>query len=581
MPLAPHSGVLGKKAASHLLRRATFGPNKQEVDHFSGLTASQAIAELFQPVPEPAPPVVPGTTVSWLTLPPADGEDDDDQLQFMLRWWVGLMMYSGITSQRMAFSNREKITFFLHTHFTTIHEVVNNSRALYFQNVLFRKYALDGNADPLYSIKELAKKICIDNAMLMLLDGRLNVKGNPNENFARELFELYTIGKGLSGQVPSTGTAGDYYYFTEQDIKAAALVLSGWNNDNYFATPDPDTTIPRGKIKSGNGTTGNQHDNTVKQFSNRMGDTVITPDPLLLTGGQPTEASMIDEIDQLIEMIFAQPETARHICRKIYRFYVYHEITPDLDASVISEMVNTLTSNNYKIEPVIRELLSSRHFYDSMDGSVNNDSFGALIKSPLDLVCGTLNFFEYPIPDYLTETDLFYMKTEAVLKTMADQGMRFMNPYDVAGYEAYHQFPLFNRHWINTNALTQRYKFIQDIMTIEEMDDPEKINIDLLNYYSARFSANAMDPDLLVREVASYLFCLYNEGPELTTERYDWFTSQFMKLGEVLNQSQPAFWQFQWSHRDDPAYPQSPVEARGMLEDKIKAMLQSPEYQLF
>lgn len=579
MPLASHSGVLGKKAAAHLLRRATFGPNKQEIDYFSGLTAAQAITELFQSASIPPAPVVPGSATSWLTTASAIGEEEDDQQQYVIRWWLGLMLNTHVpSSERLSFSTREKITFFLHSHFTTIQDVVNNSRSLYFQNILFRQYALDGIADPVYSIRELAKKICVDNAMLALLDGRLNVKGNPNENFARELFELYTIGKGLSGQTPATGAAGDYFYFTEQDIQSAALVLSGWNVDTTFSNIDADTTLPRGIIKTGSGGLANQHDNTSKQFSPRMGDTIITPDAALLTGGEPNEASMLDEIDQLINMIFSQPETAKHICRKLYRFYVYHEVTTTVDTTIIAEMANTLVVNDYKIEPVIRELLASQHFFDSMDGSVDNDNFGAIIKSPLDLVCGTLNFFEYIMPDYLIEADAFYLKAGRILNTIEAQGMKFMNPYDVAGYEAYHQFPLFNRNWINTNLLTQRYKFILDTMTIDNMD-ADAVTIDLLNYYSQRFAGNAMDPDLLVREVASYLYSLYTEGTEITTERFDWFKIQFMKLGDVLNQPQPAFWQFSWSNRD--SIMASEIDARGMLQDKMNAMLQSPEYQLF
>jgi hypothetical protein len=161
---------------------------------------------------------------------------------------------------------------------------------------------------------------------------------------------------------------------------------------------------------------------------------------------------------------------------------------------------------------------------------------------------------------------------------LTDQGMKFVNPYDVAGYEAYHQYPLFNRHWINTNALTQRYKFILDTMTTDNMG-ADAVTIDLLDFYSNRFSANAADPDALVREVVSYLFPLSVETTEITTARLGWFTTQFMKLGNVLNQPQPAFWQFSWANRN--TIPASKEDARGMLQDKINSMLQSPEYQLF
>lgn len=573
MPLAPFSGTLGKKASAHLLRRATFGATKTDIDTFAGYTASQALNELFRAVALPAAPVLPGGG-AWVNTAPLPDEDDAGQQAYFIQWWLGQLLHTNVApADRLAFSARERVTFFLHTHLTTIQEVVDSSRALYFQNVLLRRYAFDGGADPLLNIRDLTKKICIDNAMLILLDGRLNVKGSPNENFARELFELYTIGKGLSGQEPASTTPGDYTYYTEQDVQAAALVLSGFTNDITFATLDADTGLPRGKAKTTTGNVANQHDNSVKQFSARMGNTVITPNAT-----PATEASIIDEISQLINMIYAQPETAKNICRKIYRFFVYHEITVAIDNSIIASLAATLVANNYKIEPVIKELLGSQHFYDSMDASVDNDNFGALIKSPLDLVCGTLNFFEYEMPDFISDTQSFYDKAESLVRSMADQGMKFVNPYDVAGYEAYHQYPLFNRHWINTNALTQRYKFILDTMTTENMN-AAAVTVDLLDYYSDRFAANALDPDALVREVASYLFPLSTETTEITTARLDWFTVQFMKLGEVLNQAQPAFWQFSWTNRD--TIPASKEDARGMLQDKINTMLQSPEYQLF
>jgi uncharacterized protein (DUF1800 family) len=118
-----------------------------------------------------------------------------------LRWHLG-QMHGGIATEENKLSHifREKLVLFLHTHFTTKKSVVSNSRALYFQNELFRKFAFDSYLqvvplDPLdppieLNFKSLAIKISVDNAMLRFLDGRLNVKGNPNENYARELLEL-------------------------------------------------------------------------------------------------------------------------------------------------------------------------------------------------------------------------------------------------------------------------------------------------------------------------------------------------------------------------------------------------------
>jgi uncharacterized protein (DUF1800 family) len=577
MPLIPYSGVLGRKAAAHLLRRATFGANKQQIDQFSTLTATSAVNLLFQNTPLPQPPVLPGGT-SWVAQPPTETEDENELQRYFLSWWLGIILGSGVVpTDRLAFGTREKVTFFLHTHFTTIQEVVNNSRALYHQNTLLRRYAFDSAADPLLNILELTKKICIDNAMLVLLDGRLNVRGNPNENFARELLELYTIGKGLSGQVPTTGVPGDYYYFTEQDVQAAAKVLSGYDFDDTFTTLDADTGIPRGKIKTGAGVLPNRHDNTDKQFSHRMGDAVIVPDPALLSGTQATEASMLDELDQLIHLIYDQPETARNICRKIYRFYVYHDITPTIESTVIEGMVSTLLASNYKIEPVIRELLQSRHFFDSADAIIDNDNYGSLIKSPLDLVAQTIHFFEYSFPDYQSDSAAFYEKAGYLIESIKNQGMNFLNPYDVAGYDAYHQFPLFNRMWINSNSLTQRYKFIFDVFTTENMM-PESVTLDVLVFIQNRFAAEAPDPELLIRTLASYLLPLSSEGDEITSDRLNWFEAQLFKLGEALPQGPLAFWQFSWANAG--TIPASREDARGMLQDLLNSMLQSPEYQL-
>ncbi len=585
MPLTPYSGTLGKKAAAHLLRRATFGPNKQDIDTFSGYTAATAVSQLFQTVAVPLDPVsggpnsnsgnVPAAGSAWIHAAPIVGEDDNPLQAYIIQWWLGQILASGVSpAQRLSHLTREKLTFFLHSHFTTIQQTVNSSRALYFQNVLLRQYAFDGGANPILNIRDLTKKISIDNAMLLLLDGRLNVKDNPNENYARELIELFTMGKGLSGEIPPTSTPGDYFYFTEQDVKAAAKVLSGFDFDNTFAVIDADTGLPRGKVKIGTSSSlPNQHDPDVKTFSSRWGNATITPIATV-----PTEASMLDEIDQLINLIYAQPETAKNICRKIYRFYVYYNITNTIDTTIIASMVSTLTANNFKIQPVIEELLQSQHFFDSATATVDDDNFGAIIKSPLDIVAGTLNFFEYQIPDHSTQPVLFYEKAQALQYKMLTQGMDFMNPNDVAGYDAYFQYPLFNRNWINTNALTQRYNFIYLTMTTDNMD-ADATTIDLLAYFQLRFPANATDPDALIREVISYLLPMYNEGTEISTARLDWFKSQFLKLGGVVPSTQLSFWIFSWNNAS--TIPHSATDARGMLQDLINATLQTPEYQMF
>ncbi len=194
MALTELSGVLGVKRAAHLLRRATFGATKADIDQFAQLTAAEAVAALFgQPLAEAAPPNDPLTGQPWVFQESTDANSDESDLQeYFKGWFIGQMMSAGVDpGVSLAWSARERIVMFLHCHFTTIQSKVNHSRALYFQNQLYRFFALDGlNSDPEINFKTLTVKVSVDNAMLRLLDGNLNVKGSPNENYARELLEL-------------------------------------------------------------------------------------------------------------------------------------------------------------------------------------------------------------------------------------------------------------------------------------------------------------------------------------------------------------------------------------------------------
>jgi uncharacterized protein (DUF1800 family) len=398
MSLPLFSGTLGPKRAAHLLHRASFGSTKELIDSFAGLTAPQAVTQLFQqPLTDPILPIDPKTSKEWFLSGVVDKVNSGNlELQdYFKGWFMAQMLSQGINpSQSLAYATREKIVFFIHTVLTTIISKVDDSRAIYFQNQLFRLFAFDKNAGIKFNFKELAKKVSVDNAMLKVLDCQLNVNGNPQENYARELHELYTIGRGLDGvfKIPTGLSPDDYFYYSEKDIQAAARVLSGWDLDfsfekdaqGNFINIDTDTKLPRGKVKGGK-TNASAHDNGVKQFSDRFANKTVKPDPLLLNGSNANEASALDEINQLIEQIYAQPETARNICRRIYRFYVYHAIDQTLDDSIIAGMAATFTTSGFKLQPVLEELFQSQHFYDAAAG-VNDDNFGGIIKHFVSLM---------------------------------------------------------------------------------------------------------------------------------------------------------------------------------------------------
>lgn len=583
MPLLEYGGTLGVKRAAHLLRRTTFGATKSQIDTFAALTPAEAVTQLFhQPLPDPAPPIDPQTGQEWVISGTTGANSEESDLEnYLLGWFIAQMMSTDVPEDlSLAYSAKEKMIFFLHTHFTTIKSKVSNSRALYHQYLLFRHFALDGTTtDPNVNIKELSVKISVDNAMLRLLDGNLNVKGSPNENYARELLELYTIGRGLEGSLPANLPQGDYYLFTEDDVQAAARVLSGWDMDINFETTDVETNLKRGKVK-GSILNASAHDNEPKAFSARFNNQVIQPDPLLLNVGNATEESALDEIRQLIDLIYSKAETAKNICWKMYRFFVYavhDKYEPGngvaaIDQNIITPMAEMLMANGYKIQPVIENLLRSQHFYDSGNGDVTDDNVGGIIKSPLDLVIGTLRMFNVQLPSMAADPVACYEATNEIIGTLESLGMHYYEPYDVAGYEAYHQFPIYSRFWITPNALAKRYDFIRQLFRFAE---PGLFKADALEYVTNNFNGVAANARTLIMELAKYTLPLADDltfdetgddTSSLTALRLNYFKERFLQGFDE------AYWTTNWNNGTG--------ELRDQLEYLFNAMLQSPEYQL-
>ncbi|HLW38971.1 MAG TPA: DUF1800 family protein, partial [Brumimicrobium sp.] len=182
--LNPISGTLGVKNAAHLLRRATFGPTIQDIQVFSGYTPAMAFHQLTQTQAAPDLPIDFLSGTDWVH--PNTKHPDrflDTLSKLNSAWWIDTMRTSGPNLT-------ERMVWFYHTHFPIIISRVEGHPQLALDYIrLLRFYAL-GN------YKDLAKAFCIDNAVLIHLDGHLNIKGVPQENFAREFLELFTVGKG-------------------------------------------------------------------------------------------------------------------------------------------------------------------------------------------------------------------------------------------------------------------------------------------------------------------------------------------------------------------------------------------------
>lgn len=558
--LNPLAGLLGRSNAAHLLRRATFGPSLAEIEQFGSLTAEQAVTLLLEDsITDPAPPIDPETGSTWVDpaiQARADPEREQDELfSYFQSWHMDVMRQAPLTL-------KERITWFFHTHLPARWTEIRSSEAIYYQNCLFRYYAYG-------SFKSLFKKICIDNAMLRYLDGYSNRFGSPNENFAREMFELYSIGKGLQQK------EGDYTNYTEKDIREATRVLTGWMMDESFSNLDEDSGIPIGMMHSRTQETVEvvvEHDAGEKTFTDKFGGQSISPAEL--AGGYPTIESARGELDEMIEMIFEQPATGHFIARKLYRFFVYHFISDEVESDVITPLSKVLIDNDYSIVEALKVLLVSEHFYDADDAVKENDNIGALIKSPVDLYTGLFRTFNMKFPDRNTETTAFYSDMGYIIDRLVDQGLNFYEPFEVAGYPAYHQVPAYNRNWITTYALAHRYRAGVQLMVPPGGENERSIYLDVMDWVENGGSVpDPSDAAGIMDVLIESLFAV-----SITGERYDYFLyAVFLDYTEDQSYAR-GIWRQEWS-----AYQNSGSDqiVRSRLELLVSALIQTPEFQLY
>ena len=519
--LAPYAGPWGLDQATHLLRRCLFGPTRGEMQTAASSTLAATLDKLFAVPPAPAQPLnvsTADTTVAigqtWL------GQPFDQTLEGARRtslrdWWLGQQLTQGT-------SLSEKMTLFWHNHFVVEFGDINSAFYGYEYVRLLRQYAL-GNS------KQLAKEMTITPAMLRYLNGNASTASAPNENYGRELLELFTLGKG-----PLIG-AGNYTTYTEADVQAAAKVLTGWRDNaatvaGYF--------------------TASRHDTSTKQFSAAFGNAKIAPNGA-------------DEYKDLIELVFKQSATAAFLVRKLYRWFVYYVIDAQVEADVIQPLATLLVQSNYEVAPVLRALLSSQHFFDAAN-------VGCLIKSPLDFTIGACRQFELAFPPASSPVaqygmwDYLYALAYVQQQTLGD-------PPNVAGWVAYYQTPQYHELWINSVTLPRRNQ-VTDLMlgTTGFTRNGFTLKADLVAWVTALPPATAQDPNLVIAEFARLMVPI------------DLTANQLAFLKNALIPGLPDFeWTAEWNQ-----YLASPTTAARKLAvaSKLSAMARAlaglAEYQL-
>jgi uncharacterized protein (DUF1800 family) len=448
--LAPYTGPWGYDQAVHLLRRCLFGPTRSEVLTAAASNLTAVLNGLLTAPATPAPPL--NVAAADTTVPIGQtwvGQAFDQTLEGVRRaslrdWWLGQMLLPTT-------SLSEKMTLFWHNHFVVEFGDINSAQYGYEYVRLLRQHAL-GN------IRQLAKDITINPAMLRYLNGNASVVGAPNENYGRELLELFTIGKG-----PLIG-AGNYTTYTEADVQAAAKVLTGWRDN---------TTTVAGYF------TASRHDTSTKKFSSAFGNAQIT-------------ANGADEYKDLINLIFAQAETARFLVRALYRWFVYYVIDSQVEADIIQPLATILIQNNYDVVPVLRALFGSQHFFDAAN-------MGCLIKSPLDFTVGVCRQLELAFPP-ATSVVAQYGMWNYLNSVAAVQQQTLGDPPNVAGWVAYYQAPQYHELWINAVTLPRRNQATDLFIGTGYSRNGAILKADPIALVLAMPTATAADPNLVVAE---------------------------------------------------------------------------------
>ncbi len=522
--MTPYTGPWTKAEAAHLLRRTMFGPTNQQILDAVADGMNTTVTNLLQ-IPAIGEPltfhpdeIIAAQGATWInSVYPTDqivAQSVDSARQMSLGAWL----LERINKEQVSIG--EKMCLFWQNHFAA--SAGFDSRAAYDYFALLRTHAL-GN------FKQLVKDVTIDPNMLLFLDGATNTVYSPNENYARELLELFTIGKG-----PQIGP-GDYTNYTEDDVAAGAKILTGYilqglRSDSLTQVTSVFTPF--------------LHDTSTKVLSSHFGGVSI-PD-----GGA-------NEYSDYIDIIFQQDEVARFICRKFYRYFVNFDLTPAVETNVIAEMSSTLIANNYDVLPVLTELFTSEHFYDI---SVR----GALIRGPFDMLYGMLNSTESQT-NFALDTD--YQMQLNVYAVSNVLGQNYLAPPSVAGWPAYYQTPAYTQLWMNATHLKTRF----DVSTFMTILPGIPVNGENWKVNGLGFLDNLSipaDPVQVIDDMVD-LFC--PKGLDAL---------QKLILKSILTNGQPDFeWTIQYNeYIADPTNPTVADPVRQRVELVLARLFQMPEF---
>ncbi len=387
--IASNAVAMGFDDARHLLGRTSFAAQPSEIAAYAKLSRAAAVDELLAQTKRVASFPAPAWASRYervfrqdMTQEERQAAQRREQVERGLElraWWTAEML-----STPTPFT--EKMTLFWHNHFATAQQKVRVASLMYRQNAMLRQYAL-GNFGAM--LREVSK----DPAMLIYLDGAQNRKGMPNENFAREVMELFTLGEGS---------------YSERDIKEVARAFSGWSID-----------LDAGEFRFRRA----QHDDGEKIIFGQRGK---------FNG------------DDVVTLLLRQQKTAEFIVGKLWIEFV----SPEINRDEVGRIAKVFRDSGYEIKPTLRALLLSDAFWAANHRAV-------LVKSPVELVVGSLRQFRFEVED---------PAPFAVI--MRQLGQDLFGPPNVKGWPG-------GETWLNTTTLLARKSFLNRLFRVDEMGAPE------------------------------------------------------------------------------------------------------------
>jgi len=543
--LAPYTGAWTVSEAIYLLRRTQYGFKKADADSFVNLGMAASVNTMLNFTnTAPSPPV------NWYdpTIKP-----DADGVPYGGDWTQNVVIEGGfqINSARQRglaswnfslamnqdLNIREKMTMFWYHFIPVDYQTVRDSLYPYCSTNSARicyDYMKYFRANCMGNFKTLIRNIATQPAMMYFLNNQGNEKGSPDENFAREIMELFTLGKGPTS------------LYTQEDVIQAAKVLTGWRVEDIRVHPTTTKYFDT------------YHDKTTKTFSSFFNNTVIN-------------ATGATELDAFIDMIFSKSVVvSEYICRRLYRFFVYYDIDANIEANVITPLARVFVDNNWNILPVLQTLFKSQHFYDMANR-------GAYIKTPFDLVLGSVRTFNIntTVSDPGNYSAQYQIWNDFNMNMCAPMEQNMWSIPGVSGWKAFYQESNFHEYWINSATTQKRFSFLTSIFngynkTYNEITT--RIEVDVIAWVKQFPNETCANPDLLVDQCVKWLLPI-----DLSTA-----VKNTLKTSNLLTgQTQNSYWTSAWNNYiGNPTNTTYTNTVKTRLKNLLLTITQLAEYQL-